>query len=110
MGPGETEQSAQNIEAKVQAMTEEELRYAIVHVLNKLTGEDKSDSKRVDLLSEADMFYELMEKSCWTGEGWNDNLFQGTLKMDDDTTQKMKWMRGKSRRLKRQNGGGVKRK
>ena len=37
----------------------------------------------------ADMFSELMEKSCKTGEGWNDNLFQAMLKMDDDTVQKM---------------------
>ena len=71
-GTGETEQSVQH-RGEVQAMTEEELRsltsknnevhavydrkivspaaighlrnHAIVHVLDKLTGEDKSDSK-----------------------------------------------------------------
>ena len=35
------------------------------------------------------MFLELMEKSCRTGEGWNDSLFQAMFKMGDDTIQKM---------------------
>ena len=72
--------------------------HAIVHVLDKLTGGGKkknqwktnqTQSGQSGSSSEADMFYELMEKSCRTGEGWNDNLFQAMLKMDDDTTQKM---------------------
>ena len=34
------------------------------------------------------MFYELMVKNCRTGEGWNEDLFQALLKMDDELIQK----------------------
>ena len=36
------------------------------------------------------MFFELMEKSCRSREGWNEDLFQAMLKTDDDTMQEIK--------------------
>ena len=73
--------------------------HAIVHVVDKLTGGGKKKNQRKanqtqsdqsgSSSSEADMFCALMEKSCRTGEGWNDDLYQAMLKMDDDTIQRM---------------------
>ena len=56
--------------------------HAVVQVLDKLTGGGKKKTNETNQTqsghsgscsSEADTFFELMEKTCRTGKGWNDN-------------------------------------
>ena len=73
--------------------------HVIVQVVDKLTGGGKKKNQRKSnqtqsdqsgsSSSEADVFYELMEKNFGTGEGGIDNFFQALLKMDDEMIQKM---------------------
>ena len=61
---------------------------AIVHVVDKMPGGGKKGSDRSS--TEADMFFELMGRSCKTGEiGWDEDFFQQMFKFDDDAMQEM---------------------